>query len=272
MRERRTLQELTFKDGFLFAAAMMDQENCRLVLERILEMPIDRVEVSKEKSFIYNPDHKGVRLDVYAKDENGTHFDVEMQVASEHLLKRARYYHAQMDMDLIDTGASYERLFDGYVIFICDFDPLGLGKYRYTVQSVLKEDGSYLYEDGIHTIFMSTKGKNDDEVPRELVNFLHFVGASLEESDKDYGDELVNRLQESISRIKTDREIGGRYMTLEEIRKREFQEGKAEGKAESHQVTAALSQKLRQGESVDALLEEGFAQEDIDFVKEILQL
>lgn len=119
-------------------------------------------------------------------------------------MKRARYYHAQMDMDLIDTGASY------------------------------------------------------DEVPRELVNFLHFVGASLEESDKDYGDDLVSRLQESISRIKTDREIGGRYMTLEEIKEMEFLEGKAEGLAE--------------GKSVKTLLEEGFTQEDIDFVKEILQM
>ena len=55
-RNRRTLQELTFKDNFLFAATLLDPENCRLVLERILEIPIERVEVSKEKSIVYHPE------------------------------------------------------------------------------------------------------------------------------------------------------------------------------------------------------------------------
>ncbi len=35
---------------------------------------------------IYHPECKGVRLDVYAKDEKNTHYDVEMQ-----LLKRMRF-------------------------------------------------------------------------------------------------------------------------------------------------------------------------------------
>ena len=55
-RNKRTLQELTFKDNFLFAATLLDPENCRLVLERILEIPIERVEVSKEKSIVYHPE------------------------------------------------------------------------------------------------------------------------------------------------------------------------------------------------------------------------
>ena len=104
-RNTRTLQELTFKDGFLFAATLLDEENCRLVLERILEIPIDHVVVSREKSMVYHPDYKGVRLDVYARDDEGTHFDVEMQIEAQHVQKRARYYHSQMDMELISTGA-----------------------------------------------------------------------------------------------------------------------------------------------------------------------
>ena len=117
-RNTRTLQELTFKDGFLFAATLLDGENCRLVLERILEIPIDHVVVSREKSMVYHPDYKGVRLDVYAKDDEGTHFDVEMQIEAQHVKKRARYYHSQMDMELISTGAEYETLPDGFVILI----------------------------------------------------------------------------------------------------------------------------------------------------------
>ena len=48
------------------------KECCRL--------KFDYVEISKEKSIVYHPEYKGVRLDVYAKDENHTRYNVEMQV------------------------------------------------------------------------------------------------------------------------------------------------------------------------------------------------
>ena len=79
----RTLQELTFKDNFLFAATMLESENCKLVLERILEREIERVEINAEKSIIFHPEYRGIRLDVYGKDENNTRYNVEMQVRSQ---------------------------------------------------------------------------------------------------------------------------------------------------------------------------------------------
>ena len=286
-REKRTLQELTIKDGFLFAAAMMDEENCRLVLERILQMDIEHVEVDTEKSIIYNPDYKSVRLDVYARDEKNTHFDVEMQVENERVLKRSRYYHSQMDMELIDKGEKYETMSDGYVIFICDYDPLGLGKYRYTVRKILKEDESYEYEDGQHTIFLNTHGRNEDEEPEELVKFLKYIGADLKQSTSDYGDALVERLQDSVSKIKKDRKMRERFMTLEELMKKEYndgygdgreegwregrKEGRAEGREEGREEEGRLMvetiQKLKSGVTEEQLLSEGISQGTIDRAK-----
>ncbi|EGG90200.1 hypothetical protein HMPREF0987_00075 [Lachnospiraceae bacterium 9_1_43BFAA] len=49
MRRKHRLKELTIKDNFMFGAVMMDENNCRGLLERVLEIPIDRVEVSREK-------------------------------------------------------------------------------------------------------------------------------------------------------------------------------------------------------------------------------
>lgn len=232
MRKRKTLQELTIKDSFLFAAVMMEPENCRRVLECTLDMSIERVEVSYEKSIVYHPEYKGIRLDVYAKDERNTHFNVEMQVVKREIFKRSRYYHSQMDMELMLSGEEYELLPDCYVIFICDFDPVGLEKYRYTMRRTLAEDITYDYEDGIHTIFLSTKGENEGEVPAQLVKFLQFVSANLPESTADFGDELVSRLQKTIADIKADREMGAHYMLFEEMMRDEFSAGKAEGKVE----------------------------------------
>lgn len=46
----------------MFGAVMSDENNCRRLLELILQFPIERVVVSKEKSMIYHPEYKGVRL------------------------------------------------------------------------------------------------------------------------------------------------------------------------------------------------------------------
>ena len=217
----RTLQELTFKDNFLFAATMLESENCKLVLERILEREIERVEINAEKSIIFHPEYHGIRLDVYGKDENNTRYNVEMQVRSQKVERRARYYHSQMDMELIGTGVDYEELPETFVIFICDFDPIGSGKYRYSIKSVIMEEKDIPYKDGVHTILLSTKGRNKDEVPPELVSFLEFVEADLSKSMEDFHDPLVKQLQTSIQRIKANREMGERFMTLEELIKEE---------------------------------------------------
>ena len=117
MSKKRSLQELTIKDNFMFGAVMIDPENCKGVLERCLGFEIERVEVSKEKSIVYNPEYKGVRLDIYAKDENNTHYNVEMQaVRKQAIEKRARYYHGQVDMEILLSGVRYRDLPDTYVI------------------------------------------------------------------------------------------------------------------------------------------------------------
>lgn len=77
--KRKTLQELTIKDNFLFGAVMVNEENCKEFLEMVLEIEIDQVKVSKEKSIVYHPEYKGVRLDVYARDTEHTHYNIEMQ-------------------------------------------------------------------------------------------------------------------------------------------------------------------------------------------------
>ena len=137
MAGSKKFKDLTIKNNFMFGAVMCDEQNCKEFLELVLQMPIERVEVSKEKSIIYHPEYKGVRLDVYAKDALNRRFNVEMQVLREPSPgKRSRYYHSQIDMELLLKGMAYEHLPDTYVIFICDYDPFGLGKYRYIFHNI----------------------------------------------------------------------------------------------------------------------------------------
>ncbi len=202
--------------------AVEQEENCKGFLEMVLGFPIARVVVSKEKSIIYHPEYKGVRLDIYAEDENHTHYNVEMQVRKKKSLgKRSRYYHSQMVMEYLESGEDYENIPDTFVIFVCDFDPFGQGIYCYTFRNECQEDRKVKLEDGSSTIFLNTRGRNESEVSEGLVRFLKFVTADLEESEGDFQDELVRQFQETIRRIKTDRQMGERYMIFEEMLKEE---------------------------------------------------
>ena len=255
VRKRKTLQELTIKDNFMFAAVMLEPSNAKGLLERALGIKVDHVEISYEKSIVYNPEYKGVRLDVFLKDDAGTHFNVEMQAASQKLEKRARYYHDQIDMEMLVSGAEYESLPDNYVIFICDYDPLGLKKYKYTVRHTLAEDGTYEYADGRHTVFLSTVGTNEKDVPEALANFLKYVAAEPEDSDADYDDSYVTQLQNSVKKIKNSRDMGGRYMIFEEMMRKEYKSGHDDGVIEglergrSEGLERGRSEGLEQGRS-----------------------
>ncbi len=120
-------------------------------------------------------------------------------------------------MKLLERGKEYSILPDAYVVFICDYDPVGIKKYKYTFDHICREAPGYMLEDGSHTIFLSTKGENDSEVPEELVRFLKYVAADLDESLDDFEDDYVRQLQESVVGIKKDRGMEGRYMLLEEM-------------------------------------------------------
>ena len=271
MKRKKQLKELTLKDNFMFGAVMMEEENCKRFLELALGFPIERVEVSKEKSIVYHPEYKGVRLDVYAKNEHNTRYNVEMQVAKKaELGKRVRYYHGQIDMELLLSGSDYTELPEVYVIFICDFDPFGKKKYRYTFTKQCEEEPGAQLQDGCKSIFLSTRGENDREVPGELVSFLNFVKADLSESETDFEDDFVEKLQNTIRRIKSNREMEERFMIFEEMLRDERAEGKAEGIAEGK--TEAVLEMLLElmndlGEIPDELRNRITSEKDLETLK-----
>lgn len=205
----------------------------------------------------------GIRLDIIAKDEAHTHYNIEMQMVKKpYWGKRSRYYHSQIDMELLLSGSGYEKLPNTYVIFICDYDPFGKKKYCYTFESKRREDDSVSLDDGSVTIFLNTHGTNNHEVSQGLVNFLKFVKAGLNEEYDVYEDEFVRKLQSEVKRVKDSREMEGRYMVFLEILHDEWKEGKAEGKAESvltfleglnGEIPAFLEEKILSEKDLDVL-------------------
>ena len=67
--------------------------------------------------------------------------------------------------------------------------------------------------DGAARIFLNTHGKNDDEVPRRLVEFLHYV-EDPERYGKNIEDSRVRKLADQIDMLKSSQEVGVKYMRL----------------------------------------------------------
>ena len=242
---RRRLSDLTIKDAFMFAAVMSDEKQCRRFLEIALEMKILEVHPIAEKSFSFNPDYRGIRLDVLA-EEQGTKrkFDVEMQVRPEVALsKRTRYYHSQLDLDALVTGAGYENLPDTYVIFICDFDPFGDQMYRYTIRRRCDENDKCI-SDGQMTIYLSSKGTNYSEVPEELVKFLKYVRRP--ENSSGEGESFTDDVRRQVEAIKRDRSWEAKFMLLEEMMRDERAEGRREGRQEGQNMERTRMNRLVQ--------------------------
>ena len=206
-------QELNLSDRFLFPAALEDPITCRLILECIVEEEIGELAIRTEYTRAYNSEFKCIRLDVYAKDVvTEVSYNLEMQNNNEYNLPlRSRYYQAQIDVGSLEPGDKYTDLKPLYVIFICNFDPFGENLYRYTF-SMQCEERDVPLNDGVKRIFFSTKGKNQDEVPAILVDFLGYLNDSTDTYVEQNSNEKVKKIHERIKVLKKNRAVEDRYM------------------------------------------------------------
>ncbi len=130
-------------------------------------------------------------------------------------------------------------------------------------------------EDGRTTVFLNTRGKNESEVPGELVTFLQYMKEDLEGSEKEFHDPYVEQLQKFIRNVKGSREMEERFMIFEEMLKEEraagFAKGRAEGRiAESKETLLLFLQNL--GTVPKVLSDQIEEQGDLDVLKEWLGL
>lgn len=73
------MAQINLSNDIMFHLVMRDPERCRKFLEMVLGFEIAKVEVEAQKDITPSLIGKGIRLDIYAKDENNTRYNVEMQ-------------------------------------------------------------------------------------------------------------------------------------------------------------------------------------------------
>lgn len=253
----KPLKDLRLLDRFLFAEVMDDPECSKEVLEIILGKEIQLLPKKQtEKEVRIASWLKSIRLDVYSADEEGTVYDTEMQQDHRYdLEKRSRYYQGLLDSSLLVPGEqSYNALNDTYIIMIMPFDLFEKGRYQYTIKAFCEEDKEIQIQDGATRIFLNTHGKNKEEIRPELIEFLNYVEKTNELQEETFRSEKVTKIQRAVQQIKSNEEIGVKYMQKWE----EIAEARAEGREEGREqlLINQIQKKQAKGKDLAQIAEE----------------
>ena len=273
-KESKTLQELNLTDDFLFDVATEELENCKAIIELTTGLRLKSLKWKSGQKVIHNlPGKRGVRLDFIAESEDGRIFDVEMQNRNEgNIPKRTRFYQALIDAPILKSGErGFDKMNPLYIIIICNYDPYGKKKYCYTFDNQCKEVPGLRLGDEVTKLLLSTKGENEEEVSKELVDFLHYVTESNENGLPDECDERLKRLHESIREIKASADMEVEYMKMEERERIIRDEGKQIGIING-KIEAVLELLEDKGEVPEKVKAEIFAETDPEVLKKWLRL
>lgn len=244
----KDLSELTLMDDYMFGVVMQDPKIAKKLIEQILKVRITRIKyVEPQRTIKKRYGGKGIRLDLYVEDENGNIYNVEIQTSNHHNLpKRMRYYQAIIDMHILSPGANYKALRRSYVIFICNYDPFGLGRCVYTFENRCVEALDVAFGDETTKVVVNTAGMQED-LSEELKDILRYLDRGVVEG------ESSQMLEEAVNAVKSNEERRREYMVMmareQEIRDEGREEGLEEGltKGRAEGLTKGREEGLEEG-------------------------
>ena len=237
-RFRKPYQELLFTDDYMFRKVLYhDKELCGRLAELLLDIEVEKIEYADQEHLISaTSDSRGVRMDVYVRDDKGTVFDLEMQNLSEiSLPKRTRFYQSMIDIEHLTAGEDYSELPDSYIVFICMFDPHEKGLPKYEFRELCLQDTSIELGSGASKVFINARSKRKDmsEEMRAFLDYLCGRGAN---------SGLTKEIDAKVAHAKTFKPWEAEYMQLHEMislaerdaRTIGYKDGYAEGRVEGH--------------------------------------
>ena len=265
---RKSFDDLTIGDDFMFCKIMQDEDICKEFLEMVLADKIGKIiYLSSQDAVFTGSESKSVRLDLLVKDEAGKSYDIEMQVANEHNIpKRMRYYQAAIDIAFLDKGEHYKALNDSYIIFVCLFDAIGKNKPLYIFENICLEDQQTPLRDGTKKVIINAEAFRKAE-DKELKGFLEYVKTGTANT------EYTGRIETMIQAVKHNEQARQeyRFMSGFEMDAREegiqqgIQQGFADGSYRKALEDAGNFKRL--GVSIDIIAQAtGLSKEEVEAI------
>ena len=205
--------EASLSDNFIFCKVMSENlDLCKEFLEMLLNIKIESISLAQPETTL-NVDFfaKGIRLDVFVKDDTDRIFDIEMQViGNDYLPLRARYYQSVLDVSSLHAGEDYESLTESYVIFLCLDDIFHKNLPIYTFKSVCLEDPTLFLDDKTTKVFCNAQ-KYDKMPAEKLRTFFKFL-VQKKPDETDFS-KIIN---EKVLKAKITEDSRRTFMTLEQ--------------------------------------------------------
>ena len=218
---------------------------------------LENLSAETQKTLKLEADAHGVRFDAFVESSK-LWADIEMQTDNDSMIdKRARYYHANMDLDFLEQGQPYENLKPSYVIFICTFDHFNMDEPVYFFRSWDVEKSLPL-KDLSYTIMLNTKC-SPEKVPKALKPFYEY----LNDPKKNQASELTRMIDERVRKFNSN-EWRKRYMTFEYILNERGRESEAIGFEKGRSEGEAIGAAQEKREIAKSMKEEGIAKEVIE--------
>ena len=146
----------------------------------------------------------------------------------------------------------YDKLPDIWTIWILSYDPFGLDYRVYTVKNVVEESPKIEYNDGVKKLFLYTGGQMGGT--KALQDLLAYIQSS---TTANAVDENLKKLHANVERLKNNKQIGVKYMQMQEVIKyavkAEVEAAKQEMEA-AKQETEAAKQEIERNMKLTQLL------------------
>lgn len=137
----------------------------------------------------------------------------------------------------------------------------------YTFKMTCEEEPGLSLEDEAIRIFLNTKGKNPEAVSPELVELLHYMENTNEETSRQCKSVRIRQMQERVKGIKSSEEVGVRYMQEWEERELDRREAREEGRIKT--LISLICKKMLKGKDVDTIADE--LEEELPVVEKIYE-
>jgi predicted transposase/invertase (TIGR01784 family) len=173
-RERymKIIRSFRIIDDTFMQKVFEDKICVRLLLRIIMNKPDLEVLESKVQFQMKNLQGRSLRLDVYAVDGNGQHYNVEVQRRDSGAgAKRARYHSALLDSNILDVGEDFNNLPETYVIFITENDVLNGNKSIYHIERTIKELNTD-FDDKAHIVYVNAQIQDETELGKLMHDFM----------------------------------------------------------------------------------------------------
>ena len=228
---QKRFDDLTITDDYMFCAVMQNKSICTKVLNMVLADSIGPIsDITYQKTFDQAGYAKGIRLDVWVTDSNGSVYDVEMQTTNKQdLAKRLRYYQSVIDVSSLEKGGHYTDLSNSFIIFFCPFDYLNKGLPVYTFKTICSENTTIILQDGVTKVIINSTAA-DKTHDSELKAFLEYMNGITSDSP------FIRKIDRYIKELKENEERRKEYMLIQafemDARKDGIQQGRSIGLAE----------------------------------------